>query len=189
MAVLAAATMFVISAVVVTGGVIDGVMGERGGVAVRHSRRPPRTSVIPILFSLAVLGALMSDGLGGPPSTPRSSAFDSAPSLSQAALGTAPVYSGPSNDARLPRLNLPITYDYGPGPRHPVSSAGSTSSPVFGADGVPPRPAPAPSADQPPPSSPATPPSCFTISEPAAPGARVTIVTGPCPGGSVPVVP
>src|SRR5437588_9700628 len=122
--------------------VVKRVVGGHGRVASGASRRPPSAGVIPLLFSLAITGALMGDGLGRPPSTPRISTFGPAPSSSQAALGRTPIYPGPSNDAPLPRLNLPITYDYGPGPRHPVPSVPSAPPPALGGNAAPTRPAP-----------------------------------------------
>jgi hypothetical protein len=183
MAVLAAAIMFTISAVVVIGGHV----GDVGQVAVRDSRRPPRTSVVLMLFSLVVVGALMGGGLASRPSAPRASPFEPAPSTSQAALESAPVYPGPSNHAPLPRLNLPITYDYGPGPRRPVPSPGS-APPAVGADGPTGTEAPAPAGSTPHvPQPPVSLPSCVSTLEHAGGGAGGALVTGPCFGPSVPV--
>jgi hypothetical protein len=181
MAVFAAAIMFAISVTVVLGGVVS----ERGRVAVTDSRRPPRTGVTLALFSLAVVGALMGAGLGGRPSTPQPSAVGPAPSSFQSAVGAVPVYPGPSNGAPLPRLNLPITYDYGPGPRHPVPPPGSAPPSALGANsGV--NSAPegsglAPSTTPlPPPPVPL--PSCLASAEPGAPGAGGVRVIAPCLG-------
>jgi len=186
MAVLAAAIMFTIA----VAGVLGGVVSERGRVAVKEPRRPPRTSVTLILFSVLMVGAVIGDGLERAPSTPPSMS-GAAPSTSQSAVGAVPVYPGPSNDAPLPRLNLPITYNYGPGPRHPVPSPGS-APPAFGANGAPARPAPSPSTGQAP--LPTVPlPSCTSAPKPTAGGTNgppVTApVTEPCVGPSVPAVP
>jgi hypothetical protein len=180
MAVFVAAIMLAISVVVVIGGVVS----EGGRVTPRDSRRPPRTGVTLILFSLAVIGSLMAAGLGGRPSTPRASALGPAPSLSesQSAIGAVPVYPGPSNGAPLPRLNLPITYDYGPGPRHPVPPPASAPPPAMGANWNPGRSGPAPSTI--PVSPPPVPlPSCVSSLEPAAPGVGSVRVIAPCLGG------
>jgi hypothetical protein len=177
MAVFAAAIMCAISVAVVIGGVVS----ESGRVAVRDSRRPPRTSVTLILFSLAVVGALVGTGLGSPQSTPRPSALGPAPSSFQSAVGAAPVYPGPSNDAPLPRLNLPMTYDYGPGPRHPVPPPGSAPPSALGANSAPEQPGLAPSTTPVPP-PPVPLPSCVSSLDSGAPGAGGVRVIAPCLG-------
>jgi hypothetical protein len=177
MAVFVAAIMLSISVAVV----IRGVVSEGGRVAFRDSRQPPRTGVPLILFSLAMVGALMGAGLGGRPSTPRPSALGPAPSPSEfeSAIGAVPVYPGPSNGAPLPRLNLPITYDYGPGPRHPVPPAGS-APPALGANLAPQPSGLAPSTTPVPPPVPL--PSCVSSLEPVAPGVGSVRVIASCLG-------
>ncbi len=103
------------------GALLRGLVVARGRGAVARSRRCPPVSVIPVLFSVVMVGALTLGGLGRATSAPPRQS-QPALQLPQAALDAAPVYPGPSNEAPLPRLNLPITYNYGPGPRHPVPS-------------------------------------------------------------------
>jgi hypothetical protein len=186
MAVFAAAIMFAMSVTVVIGGVVS----EGRRVAASDSRRPPRTGVALILFSLAVVGALLGAGPGSRPSTPRPSALGPAPSSSESesALGAVPVYPDPSNGAPLPRLNLPITYDYGPGPRHPVPPPGSAPPSALGADWAPEPPESAHSRI-PVPLPPVPMPSCASALEHAAPDAGTVRVIAPCLGASVPATP
>ena len=96
------------------------------------SWRPRGVSVLPIAFALAVTGALLSTGLRGEsdqsrPVTPTAS--PPASSLADGPPASVPVYPGPPTDAPLPRLDLPITFDYGPGPRYPVPGPGPSSPP------------------------------------------------------------
>jgi hypothetical protein len=114
MAVLAAAIMLVIAAVAVLGGLTRWHRATAG-----PQRRPLAVSLTPVLFSIARVGSVIGGGLGKAPTPPASSASSvgQMSSGSQTVVGTAPVYPGPSNGAPLPRLNLPITFDYGSGPQ------------------------------------------------------------------------
>jgi hypothetical protein len=86
-------------------------------------------------------------------------------------------------------LNLPITYDYGPGPRRPVPSPGS-EPPAVGADGPTGTEAPAPAGSMPQvPQPPVSLAFCVSTVELAGAGAGGALVTGPCLDPSVPVVP
>jgi hypothetical protein len=95
--------------------------------------RPRGVSVVPIAFAVAVTGALMNAGfrgeLGQPhPVTP--SASPPASSVADAPPASVPVYPGPPTDAPLPKLDLPITFDYGHGPRYPVPGPRTTIAPA-----------------------------------------------------------
>jgi hypothetical protein len=178
MAVLIAAVMLAIAVPAVLGGFV----AERGRGAVTRSGRPPVVSVMPILFSVVMSGALVGGALGRDASRPPPQS-EAAPELSQAALGSAPVYPGPSNGAPLPRLNLPITYNYGPGPRHPVPPSAPAPSPALGAGAVPDQSGPVPSTVPFPVPAPVS--GCASGVGSAS---RGPIAIGPCLRPSVPAV-
>jgi hypothetical protein len=108
-----------------TGATVSALLTRTDGLVDR--RRPRRVSVVPLAFALAVTGALMNAGFNGalgehraPRPPPGSSVADPPPA-------SAPVFSGPPSGAPLPKLNLPITFDYGPGPRYPTPGPGPPS--------------------------------------------------------------
>jgi hypothetical protein len=176
--------MFTIAGVAAFGGLV----GRSGELAEhpREPRRPPAVSVIPALFSLVMAGSLIAGNLGKTAKTPSASSAGEASWVSQSALRAVPVYPGPSNGAPLPRLNLPITYDYGPGPRHPVPPSSWVPPTQVGADGGTQGAPRDPSITQPGPSAPV--PSCASaITGPATPGSPIVI--GPCTAPPAPAVP
>lgn len=178
MAVFAAAIMFAITAVTLIGGIQSHFGGEGHRGAVRERRPPKGTSVIPVLV---VVGAVIGVGMARVVRTPPSPAAEQQASTYQAVLGGAPVYRGPSNGAPLPRLNLPITYDYGPGPRHPTPLPTDVPSSPLATGGTNQSPSTSPSANQPP-VSPIPLPSCSSLSggPPGSSGSGGRIVIGPC---------
>ena len=101
------------------------VSARAKGVA--WSTRPSGVGLMPTLVAVATIGALMVPGLtdtsATAPAPAAAPAPAPAPAPSPSSRQLAPVYPGPSNDGALPPLNLPITFDYGPGPRHPVPPA------------------------------------------------------------------
>jgi hypothetical protein len=91
---------------------------------VEWSTRPSGVGFMPTLVAVGTIISLMIPGL----MDTSASAPAPAPAPSPTARRMAPVYPGPPNDDALPPLNLPITFDYGPGPRHPVPSPASAGA-------------------------------------------------------------
>jgi hypothetical protein len=185
MAVLATALIVVVALV----GVFGGVVGEARRAAVRAPRRPRAVSVIPVVFSLGIISSSVGAGLAKTTSPRAPTSVGETPSVSQSGLGAVPVYPGPSNEAPLPRFNLPTIYNYGPGPRHPVPYPPASPRPLLGVSGVP-EPSSTPSGRELPASAgrPVSPPSCpssLTL-PPISPGPTAI---GPCPGSAVALLP
>lgn len=183
MAVLAAAIMLVVAAVAVLGGLTRLCRATPG-----PQRRPLAVSLAPVLFSIAMVGSMIGGGLGRAPTPPAflASPVGQTPPGSQTALGDAPVYPGASNGAPLPRLNLPITFDYGSG-RQPVPTP-SYSPPL---QPEPDRTTTLPSGD---PSVaklavPTVPCPSYSLRSPGPSGLGVPIEIGPCIAQPVPPIP
>jgi hypothetical protein len=109
-------------------------------------RRPRRVSVLPLVFALAVTGALMDAGFKGAFDQRRATTPPPVSPVADPSAASAPMYPGPPSGAPLPKLDLLIVFDYGPGPRHPTPGPGPPSlpqaSPAVGRlppSGVPPR--------------------------------------------------
>lgn len=92
-------------------------------------RRPRRVSVLPLAFAVAVTGALMNAGFRGALGQHRAPAPPPVSTVADPPPASAPVYPGPPSGAPLPKLDLPITFDYGPGPRYPTPGPGPPSLP------------------------------------------------------------
>ena len=163
--------------------IVGGFLGERRRSVMSASEPPPRTSAILVLFSVAMVASMIGEGTGRSASTPVASPPGPTPFSSESALGAAPVYPGPSNGAPLPRLNLPITYYYGPGPRHPVPPPSPAPPPAVGAAPAPVQPSPTPSATGLPVPPPPLPACASGVSAPST--SAGPIVIGPCTAPSI----
>src|SRR5262249_52595375 len=113
------AAIFLLTLAVVVTILVAGVRSS--GIA--WSTRPSGAGFMPTLVAVATIGALMVPGLMDTSATSRAPAPAAVRAPPPRPRQLAPVYAGPSNDQALPPLNLPITFDYGPGPRHPVPPA------------------------------------------------------------------
>lgn len=101
-----------------------------GAARIAPFSAPRGAMAVPVLIAVVVTAGLMasdfrSDGqlqASAPP--PRVAPVSSTP--------LAPVYPGPPTGMPLPKVNLPITYDYGRGPHYPVPSPSQPATPRAG---------------------------------------------------------
>jgi hypothetical protein len=115
-----------------TGATASALLSSTAGFLDR--RRPRRVSVLPLAFAVAVTGAVMNAGFSGALGQHRITTPPPVSSVADPPPTSASVYPGPPGGASLPKLNLPITFDYGPGPRHPTPGPPSLpqASPAVG---------------------------------------------------------
>jgi hypothetical protein len=185
MAVLAAAFMLVIT----VSGVFGRLVYTGGRGTGRAARQPPVVSVMPVVFSLVMIGSVVGAGLTKTTSPPAPTSVGQTPSVYQSGLGGDPVYPGPSNDAPLPRLNLPTIYNYGSGPRHPVPDPSSSVRPLLGVNRVPEHSSARSGTELPAPAVPPVPPPACPSSSTLPPTPPGPIAIGPCLGSPVPPPP